>query len=110
MFGKFKVMAVAAAPFLLVACGSSDENYLVEACIKDGQSESVCECTADIMTEALSPDQIEMMATMSKLQADDGLTEQEAQAKMMEEYNMMELMALGMATIEPAMRASQECN
>ncbi|MFN3231581.1 MAG: hypothetical protein ACE363_05410 [Alphaproteobacteria bacterium] len=109
MHRYLKALAVTAIPAFLAACGSSDEDYLVEACVEDGQSRAVCECTADVMSEALSSDQLAMMAAMSRMRAEDGLSEQEAQAKMMEDYTMGELLTLGMASIEPSMKAANEC-
>ena len=105
-----KSWAWAALTLLLTACGKSDGAYIAEACVESGQDRAICDCTAEIYAESLSPRQLEMLASMRRAEAEDGLTEEEAQSRFMEEYGMAELLGLGVASIEPTARASRECS
>ena len=105
-----KLIAIASAPLLLAACGSSDSDLLVEMCMEDGNdSASVCECQVDTLMSALSDEHQEMMISMARLQKEKGLNENEAQKELMENYDMMELMSFGLAVAGPMSKAESEC-
>ncbi|MDA0338698.1 MAG: hypothetical protein O2910_02485 [Proteobacteria bacterium] len=96
-----KLIAIACTPLLLAACGNSDDNLLVEMCMKDGNdSQSVCECQVKTLMGALSDEHQEMMISMARLQKEKGLDENDAQ---------MELMSFGLAVDGPMSKAESEC-
>jgi len=109
MLRNLKTMTFVAMPMLLAACGSSDEDYLVESCVKEGTDRSTCECQVGVLREKVPEEQLAIMVDMAKLEASDDMTEQEAQAKLMEKYDMGQLMAMGLATMGAMMEAQTKC-
>ena len=100
------------ATFGLAACGSGggDEAMLVELCMEeDGKAQEKCECEVGKVMENLSDEHKDMLMSMARLQKEKDLSEEEASQALMEEYDMGQLMAFGLAVAGPMMTAESEC-
>lgn len=51
---RLRFLVAIGALSLLTACGDSDYNVLVDACVGEGESKQDCECIADVAKDKLS--------------------------------------------------------
>ena len=97
-------------PFLLAACGSSDDSgVLVEACVKDGGDKTYCACRGEFLAAELDDEDRALLVRMTRMQMDENINADEARERLFKDEGATRLMAFQFAVMAPLMKAEEKC-
>ena len=105
-----KSALIAATALLISACGEDHSALTAQMCANEqGPERTYCECEAEILLDDLSGSQRDMVASMVRINTEQGLRGAQAGQALLNEYSADEIDDLGRAMAAPMAKAAVEC-